>query len=138
MKKLCSIGRINCWVSLALKDKEGKVGFTHAFSGIRAVFRSEWNFRFQSAAALAAILAGILFRLSFIEWALIILVIGMVLALELLNTAIEKTIDYLKPEIHPFARFIKDAAAGAVLISAITAVIIGLLVFLPKLLRLFS
>lgn len=121
-------------MSLALKDKKGKIGFQHALAGLRAVFKSEWNFRFHVISMMLVFIAGLLFELSQLEWALIILVIGMVLLTELLNTAIEKMIDYLRPEIHPKARFIKDAAAGAVLVSSIVAVLIGLIIFLPKLL----
>ncbi|MEJ8766267.1 MULTISPECIES: diacylglycerol kinase family protein [unclassified Oceanobacillus] len=124
-------------MSLALKDKRGKVGFHHAFAGIRAVFKSEWNFRFHVSTMVLVLAAGLLFELSQLEWALIIIVIGLVLLTELLNTAIEKLIDYLRPEIHPDARFIKDAAAGAVFVSSIVAVLVGVIIFLPKLLSIF-
>lgn len=120
-------------MSLELKGKEGKFGFRYAITGLVNVWKSEWNFRFHVIVMVIVLVFGLLFRLSLLEWALIVIVIAMVLSAELLNTSIEKTIDYIKPEIHPIARFIKDAAAGAVLISSICAVIVGLLIFLPKL-----
>jgi len=121
-----------------LKDKKGKIGFFHAVNGIIAVTKSEWNFRFHLLMMILVIGAGIFFRLSSIEWIAVVIVIGMVLITEMLNTTVEKIIDYLKPEFHPAARFIKDAAAGAVLISAITAVIVGIIIFLPKFIMLFE
>lgn len=115
---------------MGLKDK---IGFGDAWKGILAVWKSEWNFRFHIFATLIVIGVGLIVSVSLLEWALLFIVIGMVLVSELINTAIEKTIDYIKPEIHPMARFIKDAAAGAVLVSSIVAVIVGILIFLPKL-----
>lgn len=121
-----------------MKDKKGKIGFFHAVNGIIAVTKSEWNFRFHLLLMILVIGVGIFFRLSSMEWIAVVIVIGMVLITEMLNTTVEKIIDYLKPEFHPAARFIKDAAAGAVLISAITAVIVGIIIFLPKFIMLFE
>ncbi|MHA6250945.1 diacylglycerol kinase family protein [Oceanobacillus sp. CAU 1775] len=115
-----------------MKDKKKWIGLPNASRGIIAVAKSEWNFRFHLIAMLTVIVFGFLFRLSPFEWVAIIIVIGLVLITEIINTAIEKIIDYVKPEFHPIAGFIKDAAAGAVLISAIVSVIVGMLIFLPK------
>lgn len=82
--------------------------------------------------AFGVILAGLVFRLAIIKWLMIIFAIGLVLITEMLNTAIEKMLDYLKPDIHPSAKMIKDIAAGAVLVSAIIAAVIGLIVFIPE------
>lgn len=120
-----------------MKDKKGKIGFSHAIAGIIAVWKSEWNFRFHVSVMLFVLFFSFMFKLSLIEWGLIILVIGFVLVTEMINTVIERTIDYLKPEVHPTARFIKDAAAGVVLLTSIVAVIVGILIFLPKILNLF-
>ena len=117
---------------------KGKIGFRYAIEGLIAVCESEWNFRFHLSATVVGLIPGFAFKLSPMEWTMIILVIGMVLICELINTVIEKLIDYLKPEIHPNAKFIKDAAAGAVLVSAICAAIVGCLIFLPKALTYFS
>ncbi|TFJ94084.1 diacylglycerol kinase family protein [Lentibacillus salicampi] len=117
-----------------MSDKQWQsiVGFSHAWNGIKAATRTEGNFRIHLITAFAVISAGIFFRLTVIKWLMIIVAIGFVLAVELLNTAIEKMLDYLKPDIHPHAKVIKDLAAGAVLVSAMTAAVVGLLVFLPE------
>lgn len=120
-----------------MKDKKGRIGFRHALSGIKAVAVSEWNFRFHLATAILVIGAGFYFQLLPLEWTAVVIVIGFVLVTEVFNTVAEKMLDYLKPEFHPIAGFIKDAAAGGVLLSAITAVIVGLIIFLPKLIGLF-
>lgn len=124
-------------MSLALEDKKGKIGIHHALAGIKAVFKSERNFRFHIIAMVLVLTSSLFLKLTQLEWAIIIIVIGLVLLTELLNTAIEKMIDYLRPAIHPDARFIKDAAAGAVLVSSIVAVLVGGIIFLPKLLSIF-
>jgi len=115
-----------------LSDNNRRIGFRHAWNGIKELFKTEKNFRFQSFAALAVIVAGIIFGLSAAQWLMIIIAIGFVLVTEALNTSVEKIIDYVKPEYHPKARVIKDIAAGAVLIAAITAVMIGLIIFIPE------
>jgi len=117
-----------------LKDKNGKIGFSYAIKGITAVIKTEWNFRFHLVFLLLVVAFGVFFKLHAFEWIAIVIVSGMVLTSEIFNTTIEKIIDYIKPEHHPIAGFIKDAAAGAVLISVITAVITGLIIFVPKLL----
>lgn len=113
-----------------MKDR---IGFRHAINGIIAVWKSEWNFRFHVTAMLVVIVAGLFFKLNVMEWMFVTIVIAMVLLTEIVNTAIEKMVDYVKPEYHPAAKFIKDAAAGAVLVSVICACIVGIVVFLPKL-----
>ncbi|MUK87094.1 diacylglycerol kinase [Ornithinibacillus sp. L9] len=109
-----------------------RIGFSYACNGIKEVFKSEINFRLHIISTIIVISAGLLFQLSPIEWAFIFFCIGIVLVAELLNSAIEKAMDYIKPEIHPTAKVIKDISAGAVLIAAITAAIIGTIIFLPK------
>ncbi|WP_245843792.1 diacylglycerol kinase family protein [Oceanobacillus rekensis] len=116
-----------------MKDKRRRIGFSYAWNGIKEIYKTEYNFRIHLIAAVLAIVAGFTFHLSNMEWAIIVLVIGLVLMAELINSVIEKMIDYLKPEIHPSAKIIKDVAAGVVLITAIIALIVGLLIFLPKL-----
>ncbi|WP_249871065.1 diacylglycerol kinase family protein [Oceanobacillus saliphilus] len=118
-----------------MKDKRKRrhIGFTYAWNGIKEIIKTERNFRIHLAAAIVTIATGLYFRLTNIEWAIIVLTIGLVLMAEVTNSTIEKMIDYLRPEIHPSAKVIKDIAAAAVLITAIVAVIIGLLIFLPKL-----
>ncbi len=96
-----------------------RVGY--ALAGLSAAWHSEASFRQQLLAAAAALLALSLLQPPLVWWALIVLVIGMVLAAELLNTALERVIDRLHPEYHPMLKVAKDCAAGAVLTLSITA-----------------
>jgi diacylglycerol kinase len=123
-------------MDLDLKDKKGYIGFSYAWNGFMEVIK-ERNFRIHLVAALFVIVVGLYVELVLIEWALIILVIGIVLISEMFNSVIEQMIDYIKPEIHPTAKLIKDIAAGGVLVSSIIAVIIGLIIFLPKFAHIF-
>ncbi len=83
-------------------------------------------------AAVIVVLAGVLTGLGRMEWMLVIVLIGGMLALELVNSALERTVDLVTEERHPLAKQAKDMAAGAVLVFAVTSAIIGLLIFLPK------
>lgn len=120
-------------MNLVLKDKKG-IGFRFAWNGIIEIIRSEQNMKIHVLSAITVILMGIYFRLSFMEWTVVVIVIGFVLTAEMINTSIEKLIDYLNPEIHPTAKVIKDISAGAVLVAATTAVAVGLFIFIPKIL----
>ncbi|SET61282.1 undecaprenol kinase/diacylglycerol kinase (ATP) [Oceanobacillus limi] len=120
-----------------MNAKNRRIGFSFAWNGIKEVFLSEFNFRLHTISALFVLLTGFYFRLATLEWAFIILSIGMVLITETMNTAIEKMVDYMKPEIHPTAKVIKDIAAGSVLLATITAGLIGLVIFIPKVIELW-
>jgi diacylglycerol kinase len=111
--------------------------FTHAFRGIGILIKSTHNFWVQIFFAIIAFAFGFLFKISNIEWLILILAIGIVFITETINTAIEIDIDLTSPDYHPYARDTKDVAAGAVLISAMIALVIGLIIFLPKILYLF-
>src|SRR5699024_499821 len=118
--------------SLVLKGKKKSIGFKHARDGILVVFKSERNFRIHLLIGTIVLLLGYVLNLPLGKWLAIILVIGLVLVAERLTSAIERMLDYLNPSIHPSAKIIKDIAAGAVLISAIAAVIIGVIIFIPE------
>lgn len=105
--------------------------FAHAWNGLVAAWRVERSFRIEAAVAVLTVAAGLAVGLSRVEWLFVLGAIGGVLALELLNTMIEKTLDHLHPAEHDAVRFIKDVAAAAVLIAGVTALIIGLAVFVP-------
>lgn len=107
-------------------------GFGYAFSGIGYAFKTQLNFKFHIAALLVTAIAGWYFTLSINEWLWIIAAAAIVLITELLNTAIEVLVDLVSPNFNPKAKIIKDVAAGAVLIAAIGAAIIGLIIFIPK------
>lgn len=120
------------------KDKKRGIGLAYALNGVRQAFRTERNFRIHLAAGLLAVGLAVFLKLSSYEWLFLSFSIAFVLQAELLNTAIEKMIDYIKPEYHAAAKAIKDIAAAAVLITAAAAISTGIVIFLPKLLRLFQ
>lgn len=112
--------------------------FVYALRGIGFALKSEKNFRFEIVSAVIAVIAALFLPLSGLERALIFLSIALVLALELANTAFERIMDILKPRIHPYARVIKDMMAGAVLLTTLTAIAIGIIIFLPHILTVFG
>jgi len=107
--------------------------FGYALKGIWLLFRHEANAQVHLLAIVVVTTAGLFFHISKMEWALIAIAIGMVVAAEAFNSAIEKLTDSIYKEQHETAGKIKDIAAGAVLVCAIVAVIIGCVVFLPYL-----
>ncbi|MBN9653720.1 diacylglycerol kinase family protein [Halobacillus sp. GSS1] len=114
-------------------NKKKKIGFRFAWNGIKEVCSSERNFRIHLLAAILVITAAFMFGLSKGEWVTILLIICMVLSLEMVNTAMERLLDFYHPEQNPIIGSIKDITAGAVLVASIGAVIIGMIIFLPKL-----
>ena len=103
--------------------------FVYAIRGIRTSFREQRNLKVQIVVALLTIGAGFYFRITATEWCLILLTIGLVIGLEMINTAIEKTVDLVTTEWHPLAGKAKDMAAGAVLVASVIAVVVGIIVF---------
>ena len=108
--------------------------FKYAFNGIKDFIITEHNARIHLTATIAAIIASFLFHISLPEWMMIIFAIGFVWSAEMFNTCIEKTMDFISTEKRPEIKLIKDVAAGAVLIASITAFILGLTIFIPKIL----
>ncbi|MEO8713100.1 MAG: diacylglycerol kinase family protein [Parafilimonas sp.] len=106
--------------------------FITAFNGIRYFFKTERNGKIQACVAALVILAGLYFRLSSIEWIFILLCIGAVLGLEMINSALEHICNLVHKEYHPVIKTIKDVSAGAVLLVSIISVLVGLIIFLPK------
>jgi diacylglycerol kinase (ATP) len=105
----------------------------HAFSGILEFIREEHNARIHTVATIVVAVAAYAFHVSYPEAVSLVIVIGSVWITEMINTCIERMMDFVHPEEHPRIKFIKDLAAGAVLVAAITAVVVGLLIFIPKL-----
>jgi diacylglycerol kinase (ATP) len=108
--------------------------FRYAVSGILAFIRQEHNARIHTVATVAVIIAGIVFHVSYAEAATLTIVTGGVWITEMLNTCVERMADVAHPAIHPTIKFIKDLAAGVVLVAAFTAVVVALFIFIPKLL----
>ena len=104
--------------------------FGHALRGIRYAFVGR-NFRVQSIVAVAVLCLSVYFDIPRDEWFIIIFAVGLVLSLEATNSALEEICNKFHPETHPHIALIKDLAAGAVLIASLTALAIGLIIFLP-------
>lgn len=109
--------------------------FRYAARGVRAVVQSQQNARIHLAASAAVVLAGAVVGLSRVEWCLVVGAIVAVWVAESLNTAFEALCDVASPAMHPLVERAKDVAAGAVLITAVGAVITGALVFGPRLIH---
>ncbi len=119
-------------VKLKKKRKKIKNSFKYAFEGIGEAWKTEQNLKIHFAIMILVIIAGCIFRISAMEWIICLLLFAIVISLELVNTAIETTVDIAMPDINEKAKYAKDISAGAVLFSAIISVIIGLIIFLPK------
>lgn len=111
--------------------------FGYAIRGLRQFCRKEHNLWIHLGIALIAFVLGLVLKISASQWIAVIVVTAMVLSAEAFNTCIETAMDHLRPELHPTVRYIKDLAAGAVLITAIAAALTGLIIFVPKVLALF-
>ncbi|MCY7540506.1 diacylglycerol kinase family protein [Bacillus pumilus] len=109
--------------------------FYYAFRGIWRTFLNERNFRFHTVAAIIVVICGFWFHIEPFEWMIVLLLCGGMFALELVNTGIEHTVDLMTEERHPLAEKAKDAAAGAVCVYAAISVMIGLIIFLPKIMQ---
>ena len=119
-------------VKLRQKRKKLRNSFKYAFEGIWEALKTEQNLKIHFMIMLFVIIAGVIFKITTMEWIVCLLLFALVISLELVNTAIETTVDIAMPEIHEKAKYAKDIAAGAVLFSAIISVIVGFIIFLPK------
>jgi diacylglycerol kinase len=108
--------------------------FRNAFNGIVLLLQTERNAKIHLILSFLATFLGFLLKISSMEWIAVIFCIGFVIALEAINTSIEKLCDFVNPDYHLNIKKIKDISAAAVLISALCAFCIGLLIFIPKLL----
>ena len=111
--------------------------FGFAFAGLRYCLRTQRNFRIHIAVAVLGTIAGLILGLGLIEWAVFATMVAMVLAAEMVNTMVESLVDLVTTEYHPLAKVAKDIAAGIVLLTAMASVIVGLLIFGPRVLALF-
>lgn len=116
------------------KTKKLINSFKYAISGIITSFKTERNMKIHILVMILVIIAGIIFKLSLLDWIILVIMFGLVISAELFNTAIETTIDMITKEKNEKAKIAKDVAAGAVLVLAIVSVIVGLIIFIPKIL----
>lgn len=125
-------------MNMDLKDNKRKYKYSETFKfaleGIRVSFINEKNIRFHLFFSVFVIVFGIIFNLTQTEWMLIFFSIAGMIVVEMINTAIERVVDLVTDQYHPLAKQAKDIAAGAVLIYAILSVVIGMIIFIPKIL----
>lgn len=107
--------------------------FGYAFAGLGYAIRTQRNLRVHLAVAGLVILAGLILRVSAVEWAVLLLTIGFVISAELVNTVAELAVDLLTQEYHPMAKAAKDVGAAAVVVAALAAVGVGVAIFGPRL-----
>ena len=121
--------------SFSIKDR--LQSFVYAFKGIAFIYKTEKNIYIHTFVTIMVIIMGFILKVSKVEWCFLIISIGMVFTAEAFNTAIEHFIDFISPGYRYSAGKSKDMAAAAVLFAAITAAVVGLVIFLPKIIALF-
>ncbi|MET3208887.1 UNVERIFIED_CONTAM: undecaprenol kinase [Paenibacillus sp. PvR008] len=121
-----------------MRRQSWRMTFRYAAEGVMYALRTQINMRIHVVMAFLVIAAGLSLRISRLDWLFVSVAIAMVVVAELINTAVEAAIDLISPDIHPLAKAAKDTAAGAVLLAAVFAVIIGIFVFYRPLLTLIS
>ncbi len=130
------------WVSKGKKKKYSikRLGksFIYAKDGILCAFKTEQNLLIHFIALVINIILMIVLKLSLIEICIIVLACTLVISFEMLNTSIEYAVDMSMPEIHPLAKSSKDIASGAVLISSLGALAVGVIIYLPKIIELMQ
>lgn len=107
----------------------------NCLEGIDYTFKNERNFRIEILIGIIVVIASFLFKINILEWIVVILLINFVLIMELLNTAIESAVDLYSLKINPLSKIIKDVSSGAVLVMCMFSAVIGILIFLPKILK---
>ncbi|CCY79451.1 undecaprenol kinase [Mycoplasma sp. CAG:877] len=118
---------------LKLDKKRLTNSFKYAFEGILQAYVGEQNLKIHTVIAVLVIIFGFILKISYTEWLVCLVLIGLVLMAEFFNTSIEYLVDLVSPEIHPLAKATKDTASAGVLMMAIISAIIGLIIFVPKL-----
>ena len=116
-------------------NKDFLKAFKFASSGIFYTLSTQRNLKIQMIFALIATILGFVLKISIIEWIILVFAIMFVLFAEMINTAIESTVDLFTEEVNEKAKIAKDVAAGAVLIASLNSVIVGILIFLEKILK---
>jgi len=120
---------------LKIDNKRLINSFKYASEGIKQSYKGEQNLKIHTFMAILVIVFGFFLKINYFEWIVCLLLIGLVLMTEFFNTAIEYVVDLASPRIHPLAKAAKDTASAGVLIMAIISAVIGLLIFIPKLIE---
>ncbi len=121
--------------NLKIDKKRLTNSFKYAFEGIVQAYIGEQNLKIHSVIACLVIIFGFILKISYTEWLICLVLIGLVLMAEFFNTSIEYLVDLVSPDIHPLAKATKDTASAGVLMIAIISAIIGLTIFVPKLIN---
>ena len=106
-----------------------------AIEGVLNTIKNERNMKIHVIMMILVVICGFVFQISFIHWMICLILFALILSLEIINTALEALVDLCVNEYHPLAKIAKDAAAGAVLVSAVFSAIIGIMIFVPYLLN---
>ena len=126
-------------MSLKSKDKRTfKGSVKNCLDGISYVTKNEKNFKREIALGIIALILSYILKIDKIEFIIILTMICLVLTAEIINTAIERTVDLVTKEYHELARIDKDVSAGSVLVTSIFALIIGIIIFIPKIITLLG
>lgn len=123
---------------LKVKTKKLVNSFKYAFQGLISSFKTERNMKIHILIMLLVITSGVILKISAMDWIICVILFGIVISAELFNTAIETTVDMITPFRDPKAKLAKDISAGAVLVLAITSIIVGLIIFIPKIQNLIT
>ena len=110
----------------------------YSLDGLFYAYRYEQSLWIHAGAVLLAIILGVVFQIQLYEWAIIFIALGIILALELINTAIEAAVDLTTTKIHPLAKIAKDCGSAASFVMSIVSIVISLFVFGPHFIRLFE
>ena len=117
---------------IGIDEKRLVNSFKYAFQGIVQSYKGEQNLKIHTVIAVLVVIFGFLLKINYVEWLVCLVLIGLVLMAEFFNTAIEYVVDLASPKIHPLAKAAKDTASAGVLMMAIISAIIGLIIFIPK------
>ena len=123
---------------IRLYNKNFIEAWKNAFSGIAHGFKTQRNLKIQLVAGIVVIILGIILKISNAEWAILMLSVFLVLGTEMMNTAVEAVVDLCTEEYHEKAKIAKDVAAGAVVLTALNAVIVSYFLFADKIVQLFE
>ena len=120
---------------IGLDNKRLTNSFKYAFQGIVQSYKGEQNLKIHTFIAILVIVFGFFLKISYVEWLICLVLIGLVLMAEFFNTAIEYVVDLASPKVHPLAKAAKDTASAGVLMMAIISASIGLIIFVPKIIE---
>ena len=124
--------------NLKLNKKRLRNSFKYAFNGITSAYKDEQNLRIHTVFAIVVLIVGFILKLSKVEFIICLILIGLVLMAEFFNTAIENAVDLVTLEKNPYAKIAKDTAAAGVLVFAMISAVVGLIIFIPKIIVLIG